>query len=129
MSFDESEPHRNRNNSRIFFLYVPQLLMYHVEVLPPPQEVYCTPFGFFRSEAEEFAYNIMKMILSCGLPFVVMLVCYSRILWTFFFMDDIRRCSGNDLFQRAKIRAVKLFVIIALAYLICWTPTQVIIVW
>ena len=66
----------------------------------------------------------------------VFALCYSqsvlplseliRVICT---LDGVRRSAGSDVLGRAKRRALKLFIIIAVAYIICWTPTHVIAAW
>ncbi|XP_059486559.1 adipokinetic hormone/corazonin-related peptide receptor variant I-like isoform X2 [Neocloeon triangulifer] len=115
----------------------PQIIIFHVE--PHPKHTWyqqCVTFNAFPSERHEIAYAAFGMIMMYGLPLVVILFSYASIIAEIFRrtrdldndVDRIRRSSLGYL-GKAKIRTLKMTIIIVVVFFVCWTPYYVMCLW
>ncbi|XP_044735225.1 gonadotropin-releasing hormone receptor isoform X2 [Chrysoperla carnea] len=91
----------------------------------------CITYGSFPTYAHELTYSVFGMVVMYGIPLSVIIYTYSSILLEIFRRsreDTIRRSSLGYL-GRAKIRTLKMTIIIVLVFFICWTPYYVMALW
>lgn len=73
-------------------LYFFQSVIFHVESHPDyPQFLQCVSFNFFPTPYHKMAYNIFCLLALYGVPLLIIIVCYSRILW-----EISRRSRDSD---------------------------------
>lgn len=114
----------------------PQVLVFHVEVHPNVTWYHqCVTYNAFPTFAHELAYLIMGMMMMYALPLVVIIYSYASILLEIFrrtrnptCADSVTR-SSLPFLGKAKIRTLKMTIIIVFVFFICWTPYQVISIW
>ncbi|CAH1108533.1 unnamed protein product [Psylliodes chrysocephalus] len=114
----------------------PQMAIFHVEVHPNVTWYYqCVTYNVFPSVAHELAYVIGGMLMMYALPLVVIIYSYASILLEIFRRtrnpggaDSITR-SSLPFLGKAKIRTLKMTIIIVFVFFICWTPYQVMSIW
>ncbi|XP_072389103.1 adipokinetic hormone/corazonin-related peptide receptor variant I [Diabrotica undecimpunctata] len=114
----------------------PQMLIFHVEVHPNVTWYYqCVTYNAFPSFAHELAYVILGMMMMYLLPLVVIIYSYASILLEIFRRtrnpigaDSVTR-SSLPFLDKAKIRTLKMTIIIVFVFFICWTPYQVMTIW
>ncbi|XP_035211010.1 gonadotropin-releasing hormone II receptor-like isoform X2 [Stegodyphus dumicola] len=125
---------------------IPQSVIFHVESHPDyPQFLQCVSFNFFPTVYHKMAYNIFCLLALYGVPLLIIIVCYSRILWE---ISRRSRDSDGDLSQepryrrrlylrrsdiahieRARARTLRMTIIIVLTFFWCWTPYVVMVLW
>ncbi|KAK2144621.1 hypothetical protein LSH36_742g00007 [Paralvinella palmiformis] len=125
---------------------VPQSVIFHVETHPRFQWFrQCVTFNFFPSPGHELAYNLFTLIAVYGLPLIVIIIAYSLILVEMtrktqqskedsqqpinsLTRDTLRR-SGIGHIQKARLRTLKMTVVIVSVFILCWTPYFLISAW
>nr|CAD7199384.1 unnamed protein product [Timema douglasi] len=113
----------------------PQIVLFHVE---PHSKVswyvQCVTFHSFPSKAQELAYLVFGMAMMYGIPLLVIIFTYVSILLEIYrrsrqtTTDTFRRSSLGYL-GKAKVRTLKMTIIIVLVFIICWTPYYIMCVW
>ncbi|CAM4530871.1 gonadotropin-releasing hormone II receptor-like [Lepidochelys kempii] len=119
-------------------LSVPQLFLFHTVTIRSPQNfTQCTTQGSFPQRWHETAYNMLGFACLFLLPLLIMVCCYARILL------EISRRMGTSLFSskevplrrstnnipRARLRVLKLSVVIVSSFIACWTPYYLLGLW
>ncbi|XP_050503980.1 adipokinetic hormone/corazonin-related peptide receptor variant I [Diabrotica virgifera virgifera] len=115
---------------------VPQMLIFHVETHPNETWYYqCVSYNSFPSYGLELVYVIVSALLMYFLPFVVIIYSYASILLEIFRRtrnpigaDSVTR-SSLPFLDKAKIRTLKMTIIIVFVFFVCWTPYQVMSLW
>ncbi|RWS20534.1 gonadotropin-releasing hormone II receptor-like protein [Leptotrombidium deliense] len=98
--------------------------------------------NYFDEKWKERLYNVISL---CGMYFVPLLVivyCYTTIILTLHRngishmneSEEHRYCNDhlsnrNHLMSRAKRRTLKVGLIITLAFIICWSPYALVVLW
>nr|XP_053649506.1 adipokinetic hormone/corazonin-related peptide receptor variant I-like [Cherax quadricarinatus]XP_053649507.1 adipokinetic hormone/corazonin-related peptide receptor variant I-like [Cherax quadricarinatus] len=127
---------------------LPQSVIFHVDTHPVFQNFkQCVTFGFFRTQVEEMTYNLFCLAAMYFMPLFVIIVVYFRILWEISQKSRDSReerdgrsggCGGGRMrlrrsdmsnIERARARTLRMTVIIVLAFIWCWTPYVVIVMW
>ncbi|KAF5270240.1 hypothetical protein FQA39_LY08454 [Lamprigera yunnana] len=114
----------------------PQMIIFHVEVHPNVTWYeQCITYNVFPSYAHELTYIIFGMLVMYAFPLTVFVYCYGAILMEIFRRSKdtiggecIRRSSIGFL-GKAKIRTLKMTIIIVVVFFICWTPYYVMSIW
>uniref|UniRef100_A0A8C4JK30 Type II GnRH receptor n=1 Tax=Dromaius novaehollandiae TaxID=8790 RepID=A0A8C4JK30_DRONO len=119
-------------------LSVPQLFLFRtVTVRSPRNFTQCTTRGSFGQPWHETLYNMLSFAGLFLLPLLVMVCCYARILL------EISRRMGNGLFSsrdtslrrsrnnipRARLRMLKMSLVIVSSFIVCWTPYYLLGLW
>uniref|UniRef100_A0A8C0IR95 Type II GnRH receptor n=1 Tax=Chelonoidis abingdonii TaxID=106734 RepID=A0A8C0IR95_CHEAB len=118
-------------------LSLPQLFLFHTVTIRSPQNfTQCTTQGSFPRRWHEMAYNMLGFTCLFLLPLLIMVCCYSRILL------EISRRMGTSLFSkevplrrstnnipRARLRVLKLSLVIVSSFIVCWTPYYLLGLW
>ncbi|XP_074651683.1 adipokinetic hormone/corazonin-related peptide receptor variant I-like [Tubulanus polymorphus] len=133
---------------------IPQSVIFHVERHPDyPWFTQCVTFNFFPTNGHELAYNLFNLVTVYGIPLVAIIVCYSLILCEmskkyrqsvgkndFLIAVEstrdslgrnchVMRRSGIGHIERARIRTLKMTIVIVLVFILCWTPYFFISAW
>ncbi|EDW80958.1 uncharacterized protein Dwil_GK11283 [Drosophila willistoni] len=81
------------------------------------------PDGRYPTSMADYAYNLIILILTYGIPMIVMLICYTlmgRVLW------GSRSIGENTDRQmesmKSKRKVVRMFIAIVSIFAICWLP-------
>ncbi|XP_025916512.1 gonadotropin-releasing hormone receptor-like [Apteryx rowi] len=119
-------------------LSVPQLFLFRtVTVRSPRNFTQCTTRGSFAQPWHETLYNMLSFACLFLLPLLVMVCCYAHILLEisrrmgsgiFSSRDMSLRCSRNNI-PRARLRMLKMSVVIVASFIICWTPYYLLGLW
>uniref|UniRef100_A0A452HKG6 Type II GnRH receptor n=1 Tax=Gopherus agassizii TaxID=38772 RepID=A0A452HKG6_9SAUR len=118
-------------------LSLPQLFLFHTVTIRSPQNfTQCTTQGSFPQRWHETAYNMLGFACLFLLPLLIMVCCYARILL------EISRRMGTSLFSkevplrrsttnipRARLRVLKLSLVIVSSFVVCWTPYYLLGLW
>ncbi|NXL45979.1 GNRR2 protein, partial [Podilymbus podiceps] len=119
-------------------LSVPQLFLFHTVTLRPPHNfTQCTTRGSFPQPWHETLYNMLGFACLFLLPLLIMVCCYARILLEisrrmgsslFSSQDTSLRCSRNNI-PRARLRMLKMSLVIVSSFILCWTPYYLLGLW
>ncbi|XP_061734334.1 putative gonadotropin-releasing hormone II receptor [Nerophis ophidion] len=119
-------------------LSVPQIYLFHNVTIEHPEDfTQCTTRGSFNSRWHETAYNMFTFSCQFLLPLAIMITCYTRILFEISkrlkknnrSSGEVHlRCSKNNI-PRARMRTLKMSVVIVLSFIICWTPYYLLGLW
>ncbi|XP_054016772.1 adipokinetic hormone/corazonin-related peptide receptor variant I isoform X2 [Hylaeus anthracinus] len=94
----------------------------------------CVTFNTFPTYTHEVTYSLFGMVVMYWFPLIVIIYTYTSILLEICKRtkksehDKIRRSSMGFL-TRAKIRTLKMTVIIVAVFFICWTPYYIMSLW
>ncbi|XP_042900353.1 adipokinetic hormone/corazonin-related peptide receptor variant I-like isoform X2 [Parasteatoda tepidariorum] len=125
---------------------IPQSVIFHLESHPDyPEFIQCVSFNFFPTKYHKMAYNIFCLLALYGVPLVIIIFCYSCILWE---ISKRSRDNDGDLSQesryrgrpclrrsdiahieRARARTLRMTIIIVCTFFWCWTPYVVMVLW
>lgn len=115
---------------------VPQMVVFHVESHPNiTWYKQCVTYNVFPTYASELAYMLFGMIMMYAFPLLIIIYSYASILMEIF--KRTRNAIGADSMTRpslpflgkAKIRTLKMTVIIVFVFFVCWTPYYVMCLW
>ncbi|MED6277953.1 hypothetical protein CHARACLAT_018713 [Characodon lateralis] len=119
-------------------LSIPQIFLFHnVTIIHPEDFTQCTTWGSFATRWHETAYNMFTFSCLFLLPLVIMITCYTRIFHEIskrlkkdhLPTNEVRlRCSKNNI-PKARMRTLKMSVVIVLSFIICWTPYYLLGLW
>ncbi|XP_009278739.1 PREDICTED: gonadotropin-releasing hormone II receptor [Aptenodytes forsteri] len=119
-------------------LSVPQLFLFRTVTLHPPHNfTQCTTRGSFPQPWHETLYNMLGFACLFLLPLLIMVCCYTRILLeisrrmgsSLFSSRDVSlRCSRNNI-PRARLRMLKMSLVIVSSFILCWTPYYLLGLW
>ncbi|XP_071899593.1 gonadotropin-releasing hormone II receptor-like [Anas platyrhynchos] len=119
-------------------LSLPQLFLFRTITLQPPHNfTQCTTRGSFPQRWHETLYNMLSFTCLFLLPLLIMVCCYARILLEisrrmgsglFPSRDVPLRCSGNNI-PRARLRMLKMSLVIVSSFILCWTPYYLLGLW
>ncbi|XP_029436442.1 gonadotropin-releasing hormone II receptor-like [Rhinatrema bivittatum] len=120
------------------FLAVPQLFVFHaVSRSRPVHFIQCATVGSFRAHWQETLYNMFTFACLFLLPLLIMVLCYSRILLEISRKMKkagvtskeihLRRSSNN--IPKARMRTLKMSIVIVLTFIVCWTPYYLLGIW
>ncbi|XP_046592124.1 adipokinetic hormone/corazonin-related peptide receptor variant I isoform X1 [Neodiprion lecontei] len=114
---------------------LPQMVVFHVDNHPVfTWYEQCITYNTFPSYTHELTYSLFGMITMYALPLIVIIFSYASIIIEIYkrsresFTDKMRRSSLGFL-GRAKIRTLKMTIIIVLVFFVCWTPYYVMSLW
>ncbi|XP_046753635.1 adipokinetic hormone/corazonin-related peptide receptor variant I-like isoform X3 [Diprion similis] len=114
---------------------LPQMVVFHVDNHPVfTWYEQCITYNTFPSYTHELTYSLFGMVVMYALPLIVIIFSYASIIIEIYkrsresFTDKMRRSSLGFL-GRAKIRTLKMTIIIVLVFFVCWTPYYVMSLW
>ncbi|KAK5902286.1 hypothetical protein CesoFtcFv8_007556 [Champsocephalus esox] len=119
-------------------LSLPQMFIFHqVTITVPENFTQCTTHGSFVQHWQETLYNIFNFVCLFLLPLVIMIFCYTRIL-----IEISSRMAQNNLLSRdihlrrshnnipkARMRTLKMSIVIVTSFIVCWTPYYMLGLW
>uniref|UniRef100_A0A8C1PSS6 G-protein coupled receptors family 1 profile domain-containing protein n=1 Tax=Cyprinus carpio TaxID=7962 RepID=A0A8C1PSS6_CYPCA len=95
----------------------------------------CVTHGSFRERWHETAYNMFHFVTLYVIPLLVMSGCYTCILIEINRQlhksnagESLRR-SGTDMIPKARMKTLKMTIIIVLSFVVCWTPYYLLGIW
>ncbi|GAB6026573.1 hypothetical protein CHUAL_012988 [Chamberlinius hualienensis] len=121
-------------------------VVFHVQAHPQhPNYVQCVSFDFFLTAEQEIAYNMVCMMAMYGMPLIIIVFAYTKILWRISMRSKetrdnlcreefyrgrlhLRRSDISNI-ARARARTLRMTVIIVIAFIWCWTPYFVMTMW
>ncbi|NXW38710.1 GNRR2 protein, partial [Phaetusa simplex] len=119
-------------------LALPQAFVFRtVSRSRPRRFVQCATVGSFGAHWQETLYNMFTFACLFLLPLLVMVLCYGRILAAISGrMKDARASSQEiqlrrsyDNIPRARMRTLKMSIVIVLTFIVCWTPYYLLGLW
>uniref|UniRef100_H3B2P1 Gonadotropin-releasing hormone receptor n=2 Tax=Latimeria chalumnae TaxID=7897 RepID=H3B2P1_LATCH len=119
-------------------LAIPQFFVFHmVSRSQPVYFIQCATVGSFQEHWQETLYNMFTFTCLFLLPLLIMVFCYSRILLEISRKMkkacisskeiDLRRSYNN--IPKARMRTLKMSIIIVLTFIVCWTPYYLLGIW
>ncbi|XP_053575888.1 gonadotropin-releasing hormone II receptor-like [Bombina bombina] len=110
----------------------PQLYFFSLRSVPRANFTQCATHGGFAQRWQETAYNMFTFCTLFVTPLGVMIVCYTRILWEIGkqmkYKNELAR-SKNDLISKARMKTLKMTVVIVATFMVCWTPYYLMGLW
>ncbi|KAI8129157.1 Tachykinin-like peptides receptor 86C [Lucilia cuprina] len=81
------------------------------------------PDGRYPTSILDYCYNIIILVITYGIPMVVMLICYSlmgRVLWGSRSIGETTERQMESM--KSKRKVVRMFIAIVSIFAICWLP-------
>ncbi|XP_063052272.1 gonadotropin releasing hormone receptor 4 [Engraulis encrasicolus] len=118
-------------------LSVPQMFIFHnVTITSPANFTQCTTHGSFVRHWQETLYNMFTFVCLFLLPLLIMIVCYARILREIWRIarensssKEVHLRRSNSYIPKARMRALKMSVVIVSSFIVCWTPYYLLGLW
>ncbi|XP_020791236.1 gonadotropin-releasing hormone II receptor-like isoform X1 [Boleophthalmus pectinirostris] len=119
-------------------LATPQLFLFRLSKAVDVDFTQCATHGSFSHRWQETLYNMFHFSTLYVCPLVVMVWCYSCILLHIQRQATVHkgksgewslRRSGTDMIPKARMKTVKMSVVIVLSFVLCWTPYYLLGVW
>ncbi|CAM9123710.1 unnamed protein product [Bubo scandiacus] len=103
----------------------------------PRRFVQCATVGSFGAHWQETLYNMFTFTFLFLLPLLVMLLCYGRILAAISGRTGDARVASREIqlrrsydnIPRARMRTLKMSIVIVLTFIVCWTPYYLLGLW
>uniref|UniRef100_A0A3B3XQ22 Type II GnRH receptor n=1 Tax=Poecilia mexicana TaxID=48701 RepID=A0A3B3XQ22_9TELE len=121
-----------------FILSLPQMFIFHNVTITVPQNfTQCTTHGSFIHRWQETLYNMFTFTCLFLLPLVIMIFCYTRILVEISsrmaqnntLSRDIHLRRSHSNIPKARMRTLKMSIVIVTSFIICWTPYYLLGLW
>uniref|UniRef100_A0A1A8R3V9 Type II GnRH receptor n=1 Tax=Nothobranchius rachovii TaxID=451742 RepID=A0A1A8R3V9_9TELE len=114
----------------------PQLFIFRTIRVESADFIQCASHGSFGHQWQETFYNMFHFITLYVVPLLMMSFCYSRILLHINQQhlqnkageSHLRRC-GTDIIPKARMKTLKMTVVIVLSFVVCWTPYYLLGIW
>ncbi|KFP94686.1 Gonadotropin-releasing hormone II receptor, partial [Haliaeetus albicilla] len=109
-----------------------QLFLFHLHTVPGGNFTQCVTHGSFRAHWEETVYNMFTFTTLYITPLSVMIVCYIRIIWEISKQLKINKGlirNQNDHISKARMKTLKMTIVIVATFIICWTPYYLLGLW
>ncbi|XP_062255269.1 gonadotropin-releasing hormone II receptor-like [Platichthys flesus] len=117
-------------------LACPQLFIFRTITVDGVDFTQCASHGSFSRRWQETLYNMSHFTTLYVVPLLVMSCCYSRILLHIHQQhtrdkagDSYLRRSGTDVIPKARMKTLKMTVVIVLSFVVCWTPYYLLGIW
>ncbi|KAM6968151.1 gonadotropin-releasing hormone II receptor-like [Aplochiton taeniatus] len=133
--------HRNKRMlglawSLSLLLASPQLFIFRAIKAEGVDFTQCVTHGSFPERWQETAYNMFHFVTLYVVPLLAMSCCYTRILveinrqhLTNKAGESCLRRSGTDMIPKARMKTLKMTIIIVLSFVVCWTPYYLLGIW
>ncbi|XP_076322530.1 adipokinetic hormone/corazonin-related peptide receptor variant I-like isoform X2 [Tachypleus tridentatus] len=125
---------------------IPQCVLFKVQRHPDfPDYTQCVTFEFLSDPWQDQIYNVFCVLVLYGVPLIIIIYCYSKILWVITrrsrdsegdlsqeqqFRGRLRlRRSDMSRIERARTRTLRMAITIVSAFFSCWTPYVVMVLW
>ncbi|XP_028985586.1 gonadotropin-releasing hormone II receptor-like [Betta splendens] len=114
----------------------PQLFIFRAIRVEALDFTQCVTHGSFSRHWQETLYNMFQFTTLYIVPLLVMTCCYGRIL-LHIHQQHVRdkagesylRRSGTDIIPKARMKTLKMTVVIVLTFVVCWTPYYLLGIW
>ncbi|KAK7146671.1 hypothetical protein R3I94_009491 [Phoxinus phoxinus] len=113
----------------------PQLFIFRTVRAESEDFTQCVTHGSFQERWQETAYNMFHFVTLYVIPLLVMSCCYTCILIEINRQlhksqagETLRR-SGTDMIPKARMKTLKMTVIIVVSFVVCWTPYYLLGIW
>ncbi|XP_041854103.1 gonadotropin releasing hormone receptor 4 [Melanotaenia boesemani] len=119
-------------------LSLPQMFIFHnVTITVPENFTQCTTHGSFVERWQETLYNMFTFVCLFLLPLVIMIFCYTQILVEIssrmarsnMLSKDIHLRRSHNNIPKARMRTLKMSIVIVTSFIICWTPYYLLGLW
>ncbi|KAF7224477.1 gonadotropin releasing hormone receptor 4 isoform X1 [Nothobranchius furzeri] len=119
-------------------LSLPQMFIFHnVTITVPENFTQCTTHGSFVHRWQETLYNMFTFTCLFLLPLVIMIFCYARILIEIssrmaqsnILSRDVHLRRSHSNIPKARMRTLKMSIVIVTSFIICWTPYYLLGLW
>ncbi|XP_067827512.1 gonadotropin-releasing hormone II receptor-like [Heptranchias perlo] len=114
-------------------LAAPQLFIFQVQDVHGMNFTQCVTYGSFTEHWHETFYNMFTFITLYVIPLTVMIICYTRILWEISKQMKENKATisrmHNDYVLKARMKTIKMTIIIVVSFIICWTPYYLLGLW
>ncbi|CAL8355766.1 unnamed protein product [Lota lota] len=119
-------------------LALPQMFIFHsVTITVPKRFTQCTTRGSFLQHWQETVYNLFTFVCLFLLPLVIMIFCYARILVEISgrmgrgsrVSREVRLRRSHNNIPKARMRTLKMSVVIVTSFIVCWTPYYLLGLW
>ncbi|XP_054875748.1 gonadotropin-releasing hormone II receptor-like isoform X3 [Poeciliopsis prolifica] len=114
----------------------PQLFLFRTIRLDAADFTQCASHGSFAGRWQETLYNMFHFVTLYVVPLLLMSCCYSRILLHINRQhlqhkagESPLRRSGTDVIPKARMKTLKMTVVIVLSFVVCWTPYYLLGIW
>ncbi|XP_068425291.1 gonadotropin-releasing hormone II receptor-like [Clinocottus analis] len=114
----------------------PQLFVFRAIRVEGVNFTQCATHGSFSRRWQETVYNMFHFTSLYVFPLLVMSCCYSRILLHIHLQhlrdragESYLRRSGTDIIPKARMKTLKMTVVIVLSFVVCWTPYYLLGIW
>ncbi|CAH2087384.1 unnamed protein product [Euphydryas editha] len=125
-----------------FILSIPQALVFRVAKGPFIEEFYqCVTYGFYTERWQEQAYTMLSLILMFIIPLIILISTYVSTVRTIaksgkVFQPEVSRqekflavdLNRRRLIDRAKMKSLRMSIVIVAAFVIWWTPYYVMMI-
>ncbi|XP_006033575.2 gonadotropin-releasing hormone II receptor-like [Alligator sinensis] len=119
-------------------LALPQIFVFHtVSRSQPSYFIQCATVGSFSAHWQETLYNMFTFACLFLLPLLIMVLCYSRILLEIsgkmkkacVSSQEIHLRRSYNNIPRARLRTLKMSIVIVFTFIVCWTPYYLLGIW
>ncbi|XP_024912355.1 gonadotropin releasing hormone receptor 4 isoform X2 [Cynoglossus semilaevis] len=117
-------------------LALPQMFLFHnVTITVPANFTQCTTYGSFMQHWQETVYNMFTFVCLFLLPLIIMIFCYTRILVEIssrmarVVSRDVHLRRSHNNIPKARMRTLKMSIVIVTSFIICWTPYYLLGLW
>ncbi|XP_029022015.1 gonadotropin releasing hormone receptor 1 isoform X1 [Betta splendens] len=117
-------------------LAAPQLFIFRAIKADGADFTQCVTHGSFPHRWQETAYNMFQFVTLYVFPLLVMIFCYTRILTKINGQmqkskdgEHCLRRSGTDIIPKARMKTLKMTIVIVSSFVICWTPYYLLGIW
>nr|XP_040022024.1 gonadotropin-releasing hormone II receptor-like isoform X2 [Gasterosteus aculeatus aculeatus] len=113
----------------------PQLVIFRAIRVEAVDFTQCATHGSFSRRWQETVYNMFHFFTLYVVPLLVMSCCYSRILLHIHQQhmrekgESYLRRSGTGIIPKARLKTLKMTVVIVLSFVVCWTPYYLLGLW
>ncbi|XP_016312119.1 gonadotropin-releasing hormone II receptor-like [Sinocyclocheilus anshuiensis] len=116
----------------------PQLFIFRAIKAEGVDFVQCVTHGSFQQRWQETAYNMFHFVTLYVFPLLVMSFCYTRILVEINRQmprgkgkggEPCLRRSGTNMIPKARMKTLKMTIIIVASFVVCWTPYYLLGIW
>ncbi|KAG7218839.1 hypothetical protein INR49_019681 [Caranx melampygus] len=114
----------------------PQLLIFRAIRLEGVDFTQCATHGSFSRRWQETFYNMFHFTSLFLVPLLVMSCCYTRILLHIHRQhlrdragESYLRRSSTDIIPKARMKTLKMTVVIVLSFVVCWAPYYLLGIW
>uniref|UniRef100_A0AAY4E531 Type II GnRH receptor n=1 Tax=Denticeps clupeoides TaxID=299321 RepID=A0AAY4E531_9TELE len=116
----------------------PQLFIFRAIKAEGVDFTQCVTHGSFQHRWQETAYNMFHFTTLYVFPLLVMSFCYTRILVEINRQmhrskgrggEPCLRRSGTDMIPKARMKTLKMTIVIVASFVVCWTPYYLLGIW